>query len=97
MIPREGTFRIRHKFRNTDDNRVVSSVVKWNIFSLIFNDLVITQEKLKRKKKSQNIIDNNQGVSNVERVSIYVSVSSMQKYFNEVLSVRRDRDSHTLF
>lgn len=85
---------MRHEFRNINDNRVISSVVKYNMLSLISKDLVITQEKLKRKR---NHIDNNQGVSNVGRVFIYVSVSSMQKYFNEGLFVRRIRASHTLF
>ena len=53
--------------------------------------------KIEEKKKSHHIIDKNQGVSNVDRVSIYISVSSMQKYFNEGLFVRRNRAPHTLF
>lgn len=43
-----------HEFRNINDNRVVSSVVKYNMLSLISKDLVITQEKLKRKRNHIN-------------------------------------------
>ena len=50
--------------------------------------------KIEEKKKSHHIIDKNQGVSNVDRVSIYISVSSMQKYFNEGLFEGTELHTH---